>query len=281
MTSTPVLSLRGATMRFGDRVLWQDVDLDVERGEVIAVLGANGSGKSTLLRAVLGLQPLTQGTVTFQGSPVRRGNRRIGLVPQQRLADDGLPLRGRDLVRLGMDGHRWGIPLPSRSRRARVQELLESVGAGRYANAAVSTLSGGEQQRLRIAQALAGDPDLLLCDEPLLSLDLTHQRMVATLVDDARRRLDLGVLFVTHDINPVLEIVDRVLYIAGARFRIGTPDEVLRTEVLSELYGTQVDVVRHRGRILVAGEPDHRHHDKDPGLAPAAPDARHPGGGAR
>ncbi|UVY85051.1 ABC transporter ATP-binding protein [Brachybacterium sp. NBEC-018] len=275
----PVLSLRGVTMRLGERTLWQDVDLDLARGELVAVLGANGSGKSTLLRAVLGLQPLTGGTATVLGAPVRRGSRRIGLVPQQRLADDGLPLRGRDLVGLGVDGHRWGLPLPRRGRRARVDALLEAVGATRYAEAPVSTLSGGEQQRLRIAQALAGDPDLLLCDEPLLSLDLTHQAMVARLVDEARRRLDLGVLFVTHDINPILGIVDRVLYIAGERFRIGTPAEVLRSEVLSELYGAEVDVLHHRGRVLVAGVPDHRHHDDDAGLAPVAADDHR--GGAR
>ena len=267
-----VLSLRGATMRFGERTLWQDVDLDLARGEVVAVLGANGSGKSTLLRAVLGLQPLSAGTVRVLGAPPHRVRRRIGLVPQQRLADDGLPLRGRDLVGLGVDGHRWGLPLTGRARRARVDALLETVGAARYAEAPVATLSGGEQQRLRIAQALAGDPDLLLCDEPLLSLDLTHQAMVARLVGDARRRLDLGVLFVTHDVNPILGIVDRVLYIAGERFRIGTPDEVLRSEVLSELYGTQVDVLRHRGRVLVAGVPDHLHHDEDADLAPLAAD---------
>lgn len=251
-------------MRFGDRLLWQGLDLDVHRGEVIAVLGANGSGKSTLLRAVLGLQPLSSGSVSVLGSPARRGDRRIGLVPQQKLADDGLPLRGRDLVRLGIDGTRWGMPLSSRGRRQRTDELLASVGAEKYAGSPVSTLSGGEQQRLRIAQALAGDPDLLLCDEPLLSLDLTHQNLVADLVDEARTRLDLGVLFVTHDVNPVLAIVDRVLYIAGERFSIGSPDEVLRSEVLSELYGAQVDVIRHRGRVLVAGVPDHPHHPEDP-----------------
>lgn len=277
----PLLTLRGATKRFGDRVLWQDVDLDVRRGEVIAVLGANGSGKSTLLRAILGLEPLSAGSIRLLGREVGRGSRRIGLVPQQRLADDGLPLRGRDLVRLGLDGDRWGLSLPRRAARERVDELLAAVGASRYGDAPVSRLSGGEQQRLRIAQALAADPDLLLCDEPLLSLDLPHQRMVARLVDDARTRLDLGVLFVTHDVNPILDIVDRVLYIAGSRFRIGTPDEVLRSDVLSELYGVQVDVLRLHGRVLVAGVPDHQHHDDDAVLAPRAADDHAQAGGAR
>jgi zinc/manganese transport system ATP-binding protein len=262
---SPVLTLERAALGFGSRMLWEGLDLEVHSGELIAVLGANGSGKSSLLKVVLGQLPLWSGSATFLGTPVRRGDRRIGYVPQQRLADDGVPLRGRDLVALGVDGHRWGVPIPSRRRRQRVNQLLSSVGAEAYASTPVSSLSGGEQQRLRIAQALAADPRLLLCDEPLLSLDLPHQRLVSDLVDDARRRLDLGVLFVTHDINPILDKVDRVLYIANHRFRIGTPDEVLTTGVLSELFDAPVEVIRHGGRILVAGVPDHEpyHHAEE------------------
>jgi zinc/manganese transport system ATP-binding protein len=252
-----LLTLEQAALGFGSRTLWEGLDLEVRSGELIAVLGANGSGKSSLLKVILGQTPLWSGTATFLGTPVRRGDRRIGYIPQQRLADEGVPLRGRDLVALGLDGHRWGVPIPSRRRRQRVNQLLSSVGAEAYASTPLSSLSGGEQQRLRIAQALAADPRLLLCDEPLLSLDLPHQRLVSDLVDDARRRLDLGVLFVTHDINPILDKVDRVLYIANHRFRIGTPDEVLTTGVLSELFDAPVEVIRHNGRILVAGVPDH------------------------
>jgi zinc/manganese transport system ATP-binding protein len=259
----PVLSLRDATLGFGDRTLWSGLDLDVQAGEFIAVLGANGAGKTSLLRVILGQQRLRSGEVTFLGEEVRRGSKRIGYIPQQKLADEGTPLRARDLVGLGLDGHRWGVPLPSRARRERIDALLESVGATRYANTPVATLSGGEQQRLRVGQALAGDPRLLLCDEPLLSLDLAHQRAVSELIDESRRRLGLGVLFVTHDINPVLDLVDRVLYLAGGRFRIGTPDEVLRSEVLSELYGSPVDVIRTRGRIVVVGAPDGPHAHPD------------------
>ncbi|MGZ0147687.1 metal ABC transporter ATP-binding protein [Kribbella sp. WER1] len=255
-----VLTVEQAALGFGSRKLWDGLDLQVHSGELIAVLGANGSGKSSLLKVILGQTRLWSGSATFLGTPVRRGDRRIGYIPQQRLAEDGVPLRGRDLVALGVDGHRWGMPFPSRRRRQRVNRLLSSVGAEAYASTPLSSLSGGEQQRLRIAQALAADPRLLLCDEPLLSLDLPYQRLVSDLVDDARRRLDLGVLFVTHDINPILDKVDRVLYIANRRFRIGTPDEVLTTEVLSELYDAPVEVIRHNGRILVAGVPEQQHH---------------------
>jgi zinc/manganese transport system ATP-binding protein len=257
-----VLSLRGASLSFGTRQLWRDLDLDVQAGEFVAVLGSNGTGKTSLLKAVLGEQQLTAGTIELAGRPVRRGNRAIGYIPQQKLIESGTPLRARDLVGLGLDGHRWGLPISSRIQRARVDEVLGAVGATAYAKAPVSTLSGGEQQRLRVGQAIAADPALLLCDEPLLSLDLAHQRGVSELIDRQRRERDAAVLFVTHDVNPILGMVDRVLYLAGGRFSIGTPDEVLRSEVLSELYDTPVDVFRSNGRIVVVGAPDHHHVDE-------------------
>jgi zinc/manganese transport system ATP-binding protein len=258
-----VLRLRGAGLSFADRTLWSGLDLDVHAGEFIAVLGANGSGKTSLLKVILGQQQLSHGEITFLGSPIERGNRRIGYIPQQKLADEGTPLRARDLVALGLSGHRWGVPWPSASRRRTVDGLLAAVGATEYADVAISTLSGGEQQRLRVGQSLAGDPRLLLCDEPLLSLDLNHQRAVSELIDRNRRERDLGVLFVTHDINPVLGMVDRVLYLAGGSFRIGKPDEVLRSDVLSDLYGSPVDVIRSHGRVIVVGTPDGHHGHPD------------------
>ncbi len=258
-TAAPVLSLRDAELTLGGRVLWSGLDLDVAPGEFVAILGANGSGKTSLLKTVLGQHRLSAGTAALLGGPIRHGDRRVGYVPQQRLADEGTPLRGRDLVGFGVDGHRWGVALPSRARRARIDALLDAVGARRYADTPIASLSGGEQQRLRIGQALAGDPALLLCDEPLLSLDLRAQGVVSRLIDDNRRQRGFGVLFVTHDINPVLDVVDRVLYLAGRRFRIGTPQEVLRSEVLSELYQSPVDVIRASGRVVIVGTPDQSH----------------------
>jgi zinc/manganese transport system ATP-binding protein len=258
----PVLSLRAAALTLGGRSLWTGLDLDVAPGEFIAVLGANGSGKTSLLKAVLGQHELTAGTATLLGQPLRHGDRRIGYIPQQRLPDDGVALRGRDLVALGVDGHRWGFPLPTAARRRTIDALLDAVGATHYARVPVSGLSGGEQQRLRVGQALAGDPRLLLCDEPLSSLDLRAQRVVTELIDRHRRERGFGVLFVTHDVNPILESVDRVLYLAGGRFSIGTPAEVLRSDVLSELYSSPVDVIRTHGRIVIVGAPDESHaHD--------------------
>ncbi len=224
------------------------------------MLGANGSGKTSLLRAILGQQALDSGSIELGGRPVQRGDRRIGYIPQQRIATPGIALRGRDLVTLGVDGHRFGLPLPSRATKQRVDALLTSVGATGYASRPLGLLSGGEQQRLRVAQALASDPILLLCDEPLSSLDLQHQRGVAELLDARRRDADTAVVFVTHDINPVLGMVDRILYLANGRFTIGAPDEVLRSDVLTSLYGTPVEVIRTGGRVFVAGIPDDGEH---------------------
>lgn len=277
-TSPAVLSLRSATLSFGARRLWHDLDLDVRPGEFLAVLGPNGTGKTSLLKVILGQQALTSGSATLLGSPIREGSRQIGYIPQQKLLDGGSPLRARDLVAFGLNGHRWGLPIASADERRRVDAALAAVGASEYANAPVAALSGGEQQRVRVGQSIVGDPKLLLCDEPLLSLDLAHQRGVSELIDRQRREHNTAVVFVTHDVNPILAMVDRVLYLAGGQFRIGTPDEVLRSEVLSEMYGTPVDVIRSRGRIVVVGVPDggalEDHHDE------GEPDSAAPAGGA-
>jgi zinc/manganese transport system ATP-binding protein len=265
ISTAAILEIADATLQLGVRTLWSGLDLQVRPGEFVAVLGANGSGKTTLLRSILGLQPLTTGTIRIAGAPVSRGSRAVGYVPQQRRLDPLTPLRARDLVALGVDGHRWGVGSlrGRRERRAQVDAALADVGATAYADRPVGLLSGGEQQRVRIAQALATGPELLLCDEPLLSLDLQHQQAVTALVDRRRRDAGTAVVFVTHEINPVLPYVDRVLYLAGGRFRVGSVDEVMTSATLSALYGVPVEVLRTGGRILVAGAPDEHVHDHD------------------
>lgn len=255
--ATPAVRLSGARLAFGERVLWDGLDLRVEPGEFIAVLGPNGSGKTSMLRMLLGQLTLSAGTAEISGTPARLGNPAIGYVPQQKTIEGGAQLRGIDLVGLGVDGHRWGFGFKGRKERKRkVIEAIASVGAEKFAYAPLDALSGGEQQRLRVAQALAGDPQVLLCDEPLLSLDLANQQLVSELIDRRRRTHDTAVLFVTHEINPILPLVDRVLYLVDGQFRIGTPDEVMTSETLSELYGTEVDVLRVRGRLVVVGTGD-------------------------
>jgi zinc/manganese transport system ATP-binding protein len=235
-----------AAVRFGDRVLFEDLNLTVEEGEFLAVLGPNGAGKTTFLRVLLGLQPLSAGTVDIN-------RRTIGYIPQQHGFDRDLPIRGRDFVALGLDGQRPGLPVRSAAARAQVDVALGAVDARSYASAPIGTLSGGEQQRLRVAQALVTDPRLLLCDEPLLSLDLAQQTAVSSLIDERRRTARTAVVFVTHEINPILDYVDRVLYIVGGRWDVGAPREVLTTERLSALFGAPVDVLDVRGRIVVLG----------------------------
>lgn len=266
----PAVRLVDAHLSYGERTLWSGLDLAVRSGQFIAVLGPNGSGKTSLLKVLLGLAPLSAGTAQIGGEPVRRGNRRVGYISQHSGFDWDLPLRGRDLVGLGLDGHRWGLSGAGRQRRQRVDELLAEVGAEGYGKVRIGQLSGGEQQRLRVAQALATDPEVLLCDEPLVSLDLHQQRNVVELLDRRRREHGTAVVFVTHEINPILEVTDLVLYLIDGTFRLGTPDEVMTTEVLSELYGSHVEVIRRSGRIIVVGAEDmhHSHHDREHPMAP-------------
>ncbi|AZI58977.1 metal ABC transporter ATP-binding protein [Nakamurella antarctica] len=255
--------LRDASLAYGSRVLWEGLSLDIEPGEFVAVLGPNGAGKTSLLRVLLGQQALSRGSVEVGGRPVQRGSAGIGYVPQQKNFDPGLPVRARDLVRFGIDGHRWGVGLRSRKRDALVDHALARVNATAYADVPIGLLSGGEQQRLRIAQALITEPDVLLCDEPLLSLDLSHQESVSALIDERRKATNTAVIFVTHSLDPIVDRVDRVLYIAAGRFRVGTVAEVITSEVLSELFGSPIQVLEVGGRLLVLGGETYPHHHEE------------------
>jgi zinc/manganese transport system ATP-binding protein len=264
-----VVSAERLALRFGERTLFEGLSFDLAPGELLAVLGPNGAGKTSLIRILLGLLEPSEGRVDIQGCPPRERCHRIGYVPQQRVFDRELALRGRDLVRLGLDGHRWGFGRLDDAAHRRIESALAEVGATAFADAPVGRLSGGEQQRLRVAQAVVADPVVILADEPLLSLDLAHQRGVVDLLDARRRSAGTPVVFVTHDVNPVLHTVDRVLYLAqpaaspatlgASSWAIGTPDEVLTSGTLSRLYGTEVDVLRVRGRVVVVGTPDDQH----------------------
>ncbi|HEX8032596.1 MAG TPA: ABC transporter ATP-binding protein, partial [Ktedonobacterales bacterium] len=218
--ASPVIQMEHASVELGGRAIWSDVSLRVQSGEFVAILGPNGAGKSTLLKAILGLIPLASGSVEALGQPARRGNPAIGYVPQRRSFDPEVRVRGRDIVRLGLDGARWGVPLPflrrdaAREASRRVSEAIEQVGASAYADRPIGELSGGEQQRLLIAQALVTRPRILALDEPLDSLDLRNQQGVANVIRQISRETDAAVLLVAHDVNPILTALDRVVYVA-------------------------------------------------------------------
>jgi zinc/manganese transport system ATP-binding protein len=267
-----VLTLHGAGVTLGSRTLWSGVDLEVGRGEFIAVLGPNGAGKSTLVKAILGVQPLSEGSMLVLGGAPGSTRLRIGYLPQRRSFDPSLRVRGVDIVRLGLDGTRWGVPLPGAARfssRARadtdrLREVIDLVGATPYADQPVGRLSGGEQQRLLIAQALVSRPEILLLDEPLDSLDLPNQSAIAALIQRICRRDDVAVMMVAHDVNPILSYLDRVVYIAGGGVAAGTPREVINSETLSRLYGTPIEVLPTTGgRLVVVGTPEAPAHHSD------------------
>jgi len=253
----PVITLQDTTVQLGGRVIWSQAAVQIMPGEFIAILGPNGAGKSTLLRVLLGLLRPSAGHVEVFGGSPRRGHPAIGYVPQRRTLDPDLPVRGRDLVLLGLDGRRWGVALPGPTRRRQhqlVDETLAAVGATAYADRPIGQLSGGEQQRLLLAQALVGQPCLLLLDEPLASLDLRNQVAIAQLVAQVAHTRGITVCLVTHDVNPVLPLVDRIAYVARGQVLIGRPEDVLTTESLTRLYDAPVEVVHDsRGRVFVVG----------------------------
>ena len=262
--STPAVWMREGAVRLGGRTVWSAVHLDVEPGQFVAVLGPNGVGKSTLVKTILGLLPLAAGELKVLGRPAGHANRAIGYLPQRRAFDEGLRLRAIDLIVLGRDGHRWGLPRGRRRDDGTVDELVDLVGATGYAHRPVGELSGGEQQRILIAQALIQRPRLLLLDEPLDSLDLPNQASVSALIADISRAQDIAVLLVAHDVNPVLPYLDQVVYLGHGRAVSGSPAEVVTTETLSALYDAPVEVLRASdGRLVVVGQPEPPAHHAD------------------
>jgi zinc/manganese transport system ATP-binding protein len=245
-----VLSVDGVSVRLGGREVLHDVRFAIGPGEFVGLIGSNGAGKTTLLRLILGLLSPAAGKV-------RTSRTGIGYVPQKIQLDPDMPLRARDLVGLGLDGHRFGIPMPSRSRRAQVDEMLRAVDAEHLGDARIGNLSGGEQQRILIAHALISRPGLLLLDEPLANLDIRSEQEVVALLARVAREQGIAVLISAHEMNPLLPVMDRIVYMAAGRAASGPTDEVVRGEVLSRLYGHHVDVIHVHGRVLVvAGRGD-------------------------
>jgi zinc/manganese transport system ATP-binding protein len=264
---TPVIELDRVTLELGDRVVLENVSLSIGAGEFIGVLGANGAGKTSLMRALLGLVEPVSGSIRVLGKPASRGNPAIGYMPQIRATLAERRLRGRDFVACAYEGHRWGVSLGGSVARQAVDEALARVDALALAERPLVSMSGGERQRLLLAQCLLGKPGLLLLDEPLISLDPHHQQATVDLVHELQRESGITVLFSAHELNPLLHTLDRVLYLGRGQAALGTVDEVINGPVLSRLYGSKIDVMRLGGRIFVMSgvadleHDEHRHED--------------------
>jgi zinc/manganese transport system ATP-binding protein len=250
-----VLSVDRVSISFSGRTVLQDVTFTLRAGEFCGLIGTNGSGKTTLLRAILGSKRLDAGAIGIGCSNGRSGlsSRRssIGYVPQKIALDPYMPLRARDVVALGLDGHRLGLPLPSQARRNLVDEMLKAVNAMHFAEQRIGNLSGGEQQRILVAHALIRRPRLLLLDEPLANLDMRSAADIVALLHQHSAKHSIAVLLSAHDMNPLLPVMDRVVYMANGHAVSGKADDVIRTDVLSRLYGYHIDVIRVHGRVLV------------------------------
>ncbi len=243
-----VLAVRRVSVSLAGRSILRDIEFALRPGEFCGLIGANGSGKTTLLRTILGLVAPSSGSITIDaGSRLAS----VGYVPQKFALDPYMPMRARDLVALGLDGNRLGVPLPSPGRRRKVDEMLDAVDAASFGDQRIGNLSGGQQQRVLIAHALIRRPRLLLLDEPLANLDIRSIARIVALLRRLSREFQITVLLSAHDMNPLLSVMDRVVYLANGRAASGSTDAVVRPEVLSQLYGYRIDVIRTHGRVLV------------------------------
>jgi zinc/manganese transport system ATP-binding protein len=257
MSETIVLQVDNASVTLAGRKVLDEVSFELRRGEFTGLIGSNGVGKTTLLRAILGLQRLDGGVIRVNGSTLTHGSRSMGYVPQKVLLDPDVPMRARDFVALGLDAHRYGFVRRTKEQRELVERMLHDVDADRFADARVGSLSGGEQQRVLIAHALISQPTLLLLDEPLANLDPKSVQEIVALLHRVARDHEVAVLLSAHEMNALLPVMDRIVYLTAGRAASGTTDEVVSSEVLSALYGHHVDVLKLRGRVLVVAEPGH------------------------
>ena len=249
-----VIDLQNVQLILGGRTILEDISLTIQEGEFITILGPNGAGKSTLLKLLLGLYKPTSGEIHILGKQPKRGNNEIGYAPQHRTLEADLALRARDVVGFGLDGNKWGIALPNVKREKHIEQALDEVDMLYLADMPVGMLSGGEQQRLLIAQALLTHPKILLLDEPLSNLDISHAQAIVTLITKIARNRHITVLLVTHDVNPLLSSIDKVLYIANSHSAMGKPEEIITSKELSALYGSPIEVINTKGRLFVIGE---------------------------
>jgi zinc/manganese transport system ATP-binding protein len=267
------LRFEDVTIRLGGRDILSAASFVVEDGEFIGVLGANGSGKTTLMRAALGLTPIASGAISVLDQPVTRGNSSIGYMPQNRRLATGARLTGYDIVASAAIGARFGFARLDKAKRREIDWALDHVDARALARRSIGELSGGERQRLLLSQALLGRPRLLLLDEPLISLDPAYQKSVVDIARRLRDELRIAILFSAHELNPLVNAIDRVLYLGAGAAVIGPVDEVVTGPVLSRLYGAEIEVVRVKGRVFVmAGDVEverdaHRHEGHDHGPA--------------
>lgn len=260
-----VIVAENAAGGYPSRTVWKDANFSIGQGEFVAVLGPNGSGKTTLLRLLLGLAQPLDGTLSVFGRAPRCGNPRIGYVPQQHPIDSETGIEALQLVRLGLDGDRWGIGSAKQGAKEALA-ALRTVGAEGLAHRPLGVLSGGELQRIFLAEALIGKPDLLLLDEPLANLDMRREANFVQLINDIVRSRNVTVLLIAHNINPLLPVLDRVIYVANGRVTNGKPSEVLTSRSLTDLYGIPVEVLKDsHGRVAIIGmdEPlvDHHGHE--------------------
>lgn len=263
MDADPIISAKNLTGGYATNIVWKDANFSIMPGEFAAVLGPNGAGKTTLFRLLLGLTQPLGGSLSIFGKAPRRGNQRIGYVPQQHPIDSETGIEALELVRLGLNGHRWGIGSTKEDSKEAMSSL-QTVGAEALAHQPLGALSGGELQRVFLAEALVGKPDLLLLDEPLASLDIRRESDFVRLIYNVVRQRGVTVLLIAHDINPLLFALDRVVYVANGHVRTGTPAEVLTSKSLTDLYNTPIEVLRDsHGRIAIIGteKPTHHHHE--------------------
>ncbi len=257
-----VITAMDLVAAYDGKTVWKNANFSIGQGEFVAVVGPNGSGKTTLFRLLLGLKRPVSGSLTILGEKPKCGNPRIGYIPQKHPIDNEMNIEAIELVRLGLSGDKWGPHASSPGEYQKAREAMKAVGGEELSHKPLGSLSGGELQRVFLAEALVGNPDLLLLDEPMASLDIRRQGELTQLIGNVTRSRNITALLIAHDINPLLTVLDKIIYVANEKMAIGKPDEILTSSFLTSLYGAPVEVLKNpEGRVAVLGveEIGHNH----------------------
>jgi zinc/manganese transport system ATP-binding protein len=259
--SSRIITAENLAAGYRNNTVWRDASFTINRGEFVAIIGPNGAGKTTLFRLLLGLQPPLSGTIRVFDVQPRRGNPQIGYVPQRHGIDSEMNIESLELVRLAFSGKQWGFSISKKDRNA-ASEALNAVGSSTLAHRPLNALSGGELQRIFLAEALVSNPELLLLDEPLSNLDMRREKDLLQLVNNVVRSRNVTALLIAHNINPLLPFLDKVVFVANGRVATGDPEKVLTSEALTALYGSPIEVLHDsKGNVAIIGIEEHHGDD--------------------
>lgn len=245
-----VIECQNLDIRLGAHLILSGLNFQIKENQFIGIFGPNGSGKTTFMKALLGIIPYANGQVVVLGKTPQKARKQIGYIPQNRDMEL-FRLKGRDFIATSIHGHKLGLPFLTKKDLYHIDSVLDLVHARDLAFIPLCEMSGGQRQRLLLAQALLGNPQLIIMDEPFSNLDPKWVKIILSLIKDLQEQRKLTVLLSTHDLNPLIKVMDKVICIGNHQAILGEVDQVITSDILTGLYGFPIDVIKTDQHLFV------------------------------